>query len=168
MAKQKRSLFQKLTGIVHMDDDTSFDYDNQNLKEAEIFPTVDTPEEETEREDWLEKESEEGELTVDVYQTATDIIIKAMVAGVRGEELDIAITRELVTIKGSRAKERTVNDEDYFHQELYWGSFTRTIVLPHEVIPEEAEATEKHGLLTIKIPKIDRDRKTKVRVKSGV
>lgn len=148
-----------------MDDSEDFDFDASETDE-DIFPSTETVDEE-ESENWLEKEAEEGQLTVDVYQTSNDIIIKAMVAGVRGEELDITITREMVTIKGTRHAERTVNDNDYFHKELYWGAFTRTILLPAEVEPEEAEATEKNGLLTIKLPKIDRGRQMKVRVKSG-
>lgn len=165
MSHKKKSFFQKLTGIVHMDDNEDFDFDATETDE-DIFPAPPEETDEETSENWLEKEAEEGQLTVDVYQTANDIIIKAMVAGVRGEELDITITREMVTIKGTRHAERTVNDNDYFHKELYWGSFSRTILLPAEVEPEEAEATEKNGLLTIKLPKIDRGRQMKVRVKS--
>jgi len=169
MAHKKKSFFQKLSGIVNMSDEPEdFDFDNNEDNLEHVFPqAVEDTEEET-AENWMEKEAEEGQLTVDVYQNSSDIIIKAMVAGVRGEELDITITREMVTIKGTRHAERTVNDNDYFHKELYWGAFTRTILLPAEVEPEEAEATEKHGLLTIKLPKIDRGRQMKVRVKSGV
>ncbi len=166
MSHKKKSFFQKLTGIVHMDDNEEFDFGGSGEDVEHIFPTAESKAQEEESENWLEKESEEGQLTVDVYQTTNDIIIKAMVAGVRGEELDITITREMVTIKGTRHAERTVNDNDYFHKELYWGAFTRTILLPAEVEPEEAEATEKNGLLTIKLPKIDRGRQMKVRVKS--
>lgn len=168
---KKKSFFQKLSGIVNMSDDTEeFDFDGGDEMPEHVFPQMMTEKEVEEEtmDHWIEKEVEEGQLTVDVYQTSTDIIIKAMVAGVRGEELDITITREMVTIKGTRHAERTVNDNDYFHKELYWGAFTRTILLPAEVEPEEAEATEKHGLLTIKLPKIDRGRQMKVRVKSGV
>ena len=91
-----------------------------------------------------------------------------MVAGIRPEDLDISITRDMVTIKGSR-EDNTVNidDEDYFHRELFWGSFSRVILLPQEIEIEEAEAIERHGLLTIKLPKINKDRQTKLRVKAS-
>ena len=72
----------------------------------------------------------------------------------------------MITIRGKREEFRTINEENFFAKELYWGSFSRTILLPAEVDPEEAEATEKHGLLTIKLPKMDKDKKTNVRVKS--
>jgi HSP20 family molecular chaperone IbpA len=93
--------------------------------------------------DWLEDEDQDGELTVDVYNSGSDIVIKTMVAGVRPEDLDISITRDSVTIKGKRESEKTITDDDYFHQELYWGTFSRTIQLPVEVEVEEAEAVEK-------------------------
>jgi len=166
MSKQKRSFFQKLTGIVHMDSEPDFDFDG-NVASKEIFPKQKIEVKEEAEEELPIEQEQEGQLTVDVYQTQSDIIVKAMVAGVRGEELDITITREMITIKGSRTKERTVAEKDYFHQELYWGSFSRTIMLPHEVLPEEAEATEKHGLLTIKIPKVDKNKNMKVRVKTA-
>src|SRR3989338_6111578 len=78
------------------------------------------------------------------------------------------ISRDMITIKGNR-EDNTVNidDEDYFHRELFWGSFSRVILLPQEIEIEEAEATERHGLLTIKLPKINKDRQTKLRVKAS-
>ena len=115
--------------------------------------------------DWLDDESEDGQLTVDVYQTPSQIIIKTMVAGVRPEDLDVSITRDMVTIKGKRETERSVSDENYFHRELYWGSFSRTIMLPAEVEVEECEAVEKHGLLILTLPKIDKHKETKLKVK---
>jgi len=114
---------------------------------------------------WFDEEGSEGELTVDVYQTPSEIVIKSMVAGVKPEDLDISITRDMVVIKGKRETERFVKDEDYFHQELYWGSFSRTIMLPAEVEVEEADAVEKHGLLLIRLPKIDKNKQTRLRVK---
>lgn len=116
--------------------------------------------------DWIEQEEEEGQLTVDVYQTPGDIVVQTMVAGVRPEDLQINITRDMITIKGKREEARNINEENYFTKELYWGTFSRTVLLPQEVEPEEAEATERHGLLTIKMPKIDKDRKSVLKVKS--
>ena len=115
---------------------------------------------------WIEEENEEAELTVDVYQTPADIVVQTMVAGVKPEDLELTISRDMITIRGKREELRTINEENFFTKELYWGAFSRTILLPAEVDPEEAEAVEKHGLLTVKLPKIDKDRKTSVKVKS--
>ncbi len=114
---------------------------------------------------WSEDDAD-GELSVDVYETSSQIVIKAIVAGVKKEDLEISLSRDLVTIKGSRSTETNIEDGDYFHKELYWGSFSRTVLLPQEVDIEKAEATEDKGLLTIRLPKIDKGRQAKLRVKS--
>ncbi len=149
MQPTKKSFFERLTGTVKLEEDT-----------LEIEATEDA------RGNILEESEEEGQLTVDVYQTTTEIIIKTMVAGVRPEDLDINITRDMVTIKGKREAAKEVDDQDYFHRELYWGSFSRTVMLPEEIEVEEAEAVERHGLLVIKLPKIDKAKQNKLRVKS--
>ena len=112
-------------------------------------------------------EEEEGQLTVDVYQTPSEIIIKTMVAGVKPEDLDVDITRDSVTIRGKREEDRTVSGDDYFHRELYWGSFSRQIILPEEIDVEESEAIEKYGLLVLRLTKLDKHKKTKLRVKGN-
>ena len=144
----KKSFFERLTGTVKLED------------EAMGVEITD------ERGSILEEAEEEGQLTVDVHQTPDEIVIKTMVAGVRPEDLDINITRDMVTIKGKREESAEINEQDYFHKELYWGSFSRTIMLPEEIEVEEAEAVERHGLLTIKLPKVDKSKQNKLRVKS--
>lgn len=146
MQSPKKSFFERLTGTVKLDE------------EAQATP-------ETERE-LIEEAEEEGQLTVDVYQTPEEIVIRTMVAGVRPEDLDINITRDMVTVKGKREESMEVEGHDYFHKELYWGSFSRTVMLPEEIEVEEAEAIERHGLLTIKLPKVDKSKQNKLRVKS--
>jgi len=107
-----------------------------------------------------------GELAVDVYQTPDAIVVKALVAGVQPTSIDISLTREMLTISGSREDEREVDDESYFQRELYWGSFSRTILLPEEVDVDLAEATEKHGILMLRLPKINKKKLTKLKVRS--
>ncbi|MDO8482598.1 MAG: Hsp20/alpha crystallin family protein [bacterium] len=159
MPKDKRSFFERLTGAVQIDED-------ENVSASTAISRVGKVKK-TEKESWIEEESEEGQLTVDVYQTANDIVIKTMIAGVKPEDLDISITRDMVTIKGSREETREVDEGDYFTKELYWGTFSRTILLPQEIEVEAAEALEKHGLLIIKLPKVDKSKQTKLKVKSN-
>lgn len=116
-------------------------------------------------EDWQQSEGE-GELAVDVYQTPDAIVIKALVAGVQPQTIDISLTREMLTISGIRQDEREVEEENYFQRELYWGSFSRTILLPEEVDVERAEASERHGVLMIRLPKINKKRETKLKVRA--
>lgn len=165
MAKDGRSFFERLTGTVNVDD-----YEEDELveeKHVDIAREHEEKEEEQDGKDWMEEEIEEGQLTVDVFNTPDEIIIKAIVAGVKPDDLDISITRDMVTIRGKREEHRQVVEEDYFYRELYWGTFSRTILLPQEIEVDAAHAQEKHGLLTIKLPKIDKERQTKLKVKSG-
>ncbi|PIR83279.1 hypothetical protein COU19_01350 [Candidatus Kaiserbacteria bacterium CG10_big_fil_rev_8_21_14_0_10_56_12] len=109
----------------------------------------------------------EGQLPVDVHQTGSEIIICAFVAGVRPDDLNISIGRDLVEIEGSRSERAQVSGPDYFTRELFWGSFSRTITLPEEVDVDASTASAKDGLLTITLPKLDKKRQTKLKVKAG-
>jgi HSP20 family protein len=168
MAKEKRSFFERLTGAVKVDNDADLDFEEYNNRNAsKERGMIHHPAPEETQSEWIDEASEEGQLTVDVFQNATEIVIKTIVAGLRPEDLDISISRDMVTIKGKREETREVGEEDYFHKELYWGSFTRTILLPEEIDVDAAEADEHHGLLTIRLPKIDKRRLTKLRVKGN-
>lgn len=113
-----------------------------------------------------EEETGVGELSVDVYETPKEIIIEAMIAGVKPEDLHIATTHNSITISGKREANTHIKSDDYIVQELYWGQFSRTVELPNDIAVDDAEAVEKHGLLIVRLPKIDKDRNVKVRVKS--
>jgi len=152
MAKEKKSFFERITGTVRMDED------REEAIEEEVEHSKNIA-------SWEDDDEKEGELTVDVYQTSDTIVIKAMIAGVRPEDLDISITRDMVTVKGKREEEKSAHDDDYFMRELYWGSFSRTITLPVEIDVDESEAIEKHGLLILKLPKLDKKRQSKLKVK---
>ena len=148
-----------MTGTINMDSA------DEEVREKISVKNEKAPKEE----DWLsEEDSGVGQLGVDVYQTPDNIFVKAMIAGVKPEDLDISIQRDMVVIRGKREEARTVSEDDYFVKELYWGEFSRTILLPAEIEAENAEAFEKHGLLIIRLPKIDKDRQTKLRVKSNI
>lgn len=177
MLKEKKSFFERLAGSISVDDEDELDFSpEENEIEEELpikhvgkkgdLPAMPKARQHVAHTEDEEEDIEEGELSVDVYQTANEIIIEAMVAGVKPEDLHLSITRDMVTIKGRRDGNTQVTHDDYFYKELYWGSFTRTILLPHEVEIEEAEAVEKHGLLIIRLPKVDKARQTKLKVKS--
>jgi HSP20 family protein len=108
-----------------------------------------------------------GELAVDVYQTPDAIVIKAFIAGVQPNTVDISLTREMLTISGVREDEKEVEEDNYFQRELYWGSFSRTILLPEEIDVDMAEAAEKHGILVVRLPKVNKKRQTKLKVRSN-
>jgi HSP20 family protein len=112
---------------------------------------------------WDDSEPE-GQLTVDVYQTENDIVVESAIAGVRPENIDIQVTADSISIRGSRQREKEVNDEDYLYQECYWGRFARSIILPQEVDPEGANVTFKNGILTVRLPKVNKKKSKKLKV----
>lgn len=116
---------------------------------------------------WDEEESlvdQDQAMAVDVYQDENNLYIRAFVSGIDPNQLDIDITRDMITLKGNSFRESNVGDENYFQQELSWGSYARTISLPREIDIEQAEAKCKNGVLNIVLPKLDKDRRTKLRV----
>ncbi|MBI2122252.1 MAG: Hsp20/alpha crystallin family protein [Candidatus Sungbacteria bacterium] len=113
-----------------------------------------------------EKElEEEGELTVDIYDNGNAIVIQSTVAGVKPENLDVSITTDTVTIRGRREKSEEIKEEHYYYKELFWGSFSRSVILPEEIDDTAAEAALKHGLLTITLPKKRKGVAQKLKVK---
>ncbi len=150
----KGSFFDRLTG--NMPD---------NNEELEIVKDKKTKDDK-QKKDWIDEEGV-GQLTVDMYQTSGEIIIHAMLAGVGEDDLDVSIAQDMITIKGKRKSTKEVSEENYFYKELYWGSFSRSILLPQEIDPENAEASLKKGLLVIRLPKVDKDKTQKLKVNVG-
>jgi len=107
----------------------------------------------------------EGQLAIDVYQTEKDLVIQSAIAGIKLKDLDISIEKDRLTIRGKREKPAENEKVNYFYQECYWGPFFREIILPAEVNPTKAQATFKEGILTIRMPKIEREKMKKIEVK---
>ncbi len=108
---------------------------------------------------------EEGELTVDIYDKDDAIVIQSTVAGVKPEDLDVSITNDSVTIRGRRERHEEVREDHYYYKELFWGVFSRSVILPEEIDEDAAEASLKHGLLTLRLPKKRRGVVQKLKVK---
>lgn len=120
----------------------------------------------SQNEEWMDDDDFSGQLAVDVYQTKNEIIIKSTIAGVRTEDIDIAINNDMITIRGKREKDREVVEDDYFYRECYWGGFSRSIILPVDIKSDKVKANMKNGVLTIALPKADKVNKvTVVKVK---
>lgn len=108
---------------------------------------------------------DEGQLSVDIYQDKNNIVIKSTIAGVEPEDIDITFDNDMITVRGSRQKDTSIDDEDYFYQECYWGSFSRSIILPVAVQQDKIEASIKNGILTIILPKAKHAGDNKIEVK---
>lgn len=113
---------------------------------------------------WDEDEPVAGQLAVDVYETKEKLVVKGRVAGVNKNELDVSISDNTLTIKGTLSAGNEDGVENYFLQECYWGEFSRSIVLPVQVKEDEIEAVLKDGVLTISFAKQKQDTVKKIQV----
>lgn len=164
----KRSFFDRLSGSSASDAFDSFDDELSTTtpsRHRETYTRASATTKPAPLDD--DASSSEGQLPVDVHQTSSDIIIRAFVAGVRPDELGISIARDRVEIEGSRMEREQVTGPDYFTRELFWGSFSRVIQLPQEIDVEASSASAKDGLLTLILPKLDKAKQTKLKVKAG-
>jgi HSP20 family protein len=115
-------------------------------------------------EQWDEEEAVPGQLAVDVYETKERLVVKARTAGVKKDELDVSISDNQLTIRGTLSAGNEDDVENYFLQECYWGEFSRTIALPVPVKEEDIEAILKDGVLTISFGKVKQDTVKKIQV----
>ena len=109
----------------------------------------------------------EGQLTIDVYQTEEEIIVESTIAGVEPDDIEIDATSDSVTIRGERNKNTEIAETDYFYQECFWGRFSRSVILPQEIDPDKAYSNLKNGVLTVHLPKINKDKARKISVKKS-
>ncbi len=110
----------------------------------------------------------EGELVIDVFETNSDFIVLSAIAGVLIKDLDIAVEKEMMVIKGQRQNPHSHPDKKYFYQECYWGPFSRKIVLPENIDTEAAEASMDKGMLMVKIPKITEPLESSKKIKKEI
>jgi len=151
----KKNFFEKLTGSIKFNSDDEYtEMDGEYLEDEQ---------EEIDEEEVYEEEV--GELSIDMYQVNNAIVVKTMVAGIQKSEIDITLTRDQVIIEGSRKNEPEGRIDTHYFEELYWGAFERTIDLPEEIDIELAEAHESHGLLTLVLPLVDRNRQARLKIK---
>lgn len=173
-----KSFFERLTGSIRINEDeadppagsrpTLEPKPRRKAKEPEersrvIHPVV-TEESRAEAAPAEAEAVEEGQLTVDIYDDGNAIVIQSSVAGVKPDDIDISLQEETLTIRGTRQRSREVHESNFYYKELYWGTFSRSIILPEEVDFTKADANIKNGLLTIRLPKKDRSEK-KIKIK---
>lgn len=112
----------------------------------------------------FESENTEGQLAVDVFQTKAAIVVKTAIAGVKPEDIYVSISNDVLTIRGKRELGHTVQDEDYYYRECYWGAFSRSVVLPLEVQQDKIDATFKNGVLTVTLPKRNPEKSVRLKI----
>lgn len=172
MVKVKRSFFEKLTGSRKIEPE-EYAAETGNRPSASVYGEETETEiitnssglKNMQEENFMANDNSEGQLTIDVYQTENDIVIKSTIAGVKPEDLDVTINNDMVTIRGERRNEEQVSQENFYYQECYWGSFSRSVILPVDVLSDKSEASMKNGILTIRLPKADNTKSKKIQVR---
>lgn len=118
----------------------------------------------TPADEWDEEDAVPGQLAVDVYETKEKLVVKARTAGVNKHDLDVSISDNTLSIRGTLSAGNEEDVENYFVQECYWGEFSRSIALPVPVKEDEIEAVLKDGVLTISFTKLKQDSVKKIQV----
>ena len=119
-----------------------------------------------ENNDWLLASSHEGQLSLDIYQNEKNLIVKSTIAGARPEDIQISIKNDLLTIRGKRDLPNDITDADFLFRECYWGSFSRSIILPIDVQADKIKASMDNGVLTITLPKAPEAKQIVIKVKN--
>lgn len=164
---KKKSFFERLSSSFRFEDTPLEVHDSlQKKDELQKNSSLLQKEDETHTSPQSMAENEVGELPIDMYETEHEIIINAIIGGVLSENLTLSITRDTVSIEGKRENNKSIQDNQYHFRELFWGSFTRSVTLPEEIEIDAAEAIERHGMLLIKLPKLDKARKAQLKIKS--
>lgn len=109
---------------------------------------------------------EVGQLALDIYHTDKEIVIIAPIAGIREEDIQLAITDDVLVIKGERKQKEEVPETNYYTKECFWGSFSRSIVLPLEADSKEITATFENNILEIRIPKSEKEHTKIIKIKA--
>lgn len=110
--------------------------------------------EEIQTEEWM-SDTSQGQLVVDIYEKEEDLIIESTIAGVKAQDIDITIEPDLIVIRGERKRPENEENKRYYYQECFWGKFSRTLVLPFQIKPDQVKASFKNGMLIISLPKAE-------------
>lgn len=166
------NIFKKIAGLdkAKVDPEEAELYDNPENEaedEEELEEELEQEEEASTKteEAWPVDQYEEGQLSIDVYQTPEHLVVKSTIAGVKPEDIDISINNDMLTIRGRREMDETVRDQDYLYRECYWGSFSRSIILPIEIKAEKIEAFLENGVLTVMLPKAKTSKQISIKVR---
>lgn len=146
-------------------DEQDVDYLEDAIAEDEVEEAEQDPEEREDEEKWLGEDFEEGQLSIDVYQTPEKLVVKSTIAGVKPEDIDISINNDMLTIRGRREMTDQIREDQYLFRECYWGSFSRSIILPVEIEPEKIEAVLENGVLTVILPKAKNAQQISIKVR---
>ena len=154
------NIFKRFSGLSGTDDKMKINGNNGSEKEIEA-PEDQNPQ----AEEWLGGDYDEGQLSIDVYQTPNSLVVKSTIAGVKPDDVDISINNDMLTIRGKRELVDKIAEENYLIKECYWGGFSRSIILPVEIEAEKVEASLDNGVLTVVLPKAKSAKQISIKVR---
>lgn len=101
---------------------------------------------------------------MDIVDREADIVARVDLPGVKKEDIDVSLTDNTITVKGSTKSEKEEKDGDYYRSETMKGSFSRTMTLPGEVDGRKAKSTFEDGVLEVVVPKHEKARRHSVKI----
>ena len=154
------NIFKKLAGFEDKNNSRELDNkeDGQNIEINQQSEPL--------QEEWLGGDYDEGQLSIDVFQTPDKLIVKSTIAGVKPDDIDISINNDMLTIRGKRESKEKISEENYLIKECYWGGFSRSVILPVEVDAEKVEAAIDNGVLTVILPKAKSAKQFSIKVRT--
>src|SRR5436309_11803978 len=101
---------------------------------------------------------------LDMYETKDDLILTFELPGVREKDVSLSITGDLLTLKGERAFDQELKDDNYHHVERVFGKFERTVQLPMPVQADRVKATYRDGVLEVRLPKAEEGKPKEIKI----
>jgi len=157
------NFFKKLSGLSGLDDKITIKKADE--PESTTEEIIEQESLDSDSSEWLGGDYDEGQLSIDVFQTPDSLIVKSTIAGVKPGDIDISINNDMLTIRGRREIQEKISEENYLIKECYWGGFSRSVILPVEVEVEKVEAALDNGVLTVILPKAKSAKQFSIKVK---
>ena len=109
----------------------------------------------------------DGNLAVDMYETDDSVVVKTAIPGVKGEDLNISVAGDTLSVKAESKAEEELKRENYLRRERRYGAYRRSVTLPGGLKTDKAEADFTDGILTLTFPKAEEVKPKTIKVKTN-
>jgi HSP20 family protein len=106
----------------------------------------------------------DGSLSVDMYETDDDVVVKTAIPGVKADDIEVSVTGDTLTVKAESKEEEEVKRESYLRRERRFGSYCRSVTLPGGLKTDKAAADYTDGILTLTFPKAEEVKPKSIKV----
>jgi HSP20 family protein len=107
-----------------------------------------------------------GTLAVDMYETPDEVVVRTALPGVAPEDIDVSVVGDTLTIKGETKAEEEDKGANYIRRERRYGSFSRSVSIPTNVVADRAVADFTKGILTLRLPKAEEVKPKRIEIKT--